>query len=163
MTGLACGIRLSQKLSAGVQIDYFSNRTSGEYDNYQSVTCETGLIATPSESIRIGIHLFNPVPGSLRKSFMPTVLRVGTGIELSKIFFTGIEAEMSTGSNLIIRTGFEYEVAKKIWLRGGFSTRNSSFSSGLGYLAKSVIIDIGFTTHEILGVSSSASLIFKIH
>jgi hypothetical protein len=163
MTGLACGMKLSEKISAGVQIDYFSERTTGEYSNSQSVTCETGLLITPSENVMIGIHLFNPVPNSIRKTYLPTALRIGAGTELNQLLFAGIEAEMSSGSNLIIRTGFEYEAAKKFWIRGGFSTDNSSFSFGLGYLAKLAQIDLGFTTHEKLGVTSSASLIFKIH
>jgi len=163
MTGLACGIKLSDKISAGVQVDYLSERTSGEYNDNQSVTCETGLLVTPSENIRIGIHLFNPVPNSIRKTYLPTTLRVGAGTDLSKILFAGVEAEMSSGSKLIFRTGFEYEAAKKLWLRSGFSTNNSSFSFGLGYLTKIVQIDLGFLTHNKLGVTSSASLIFKIH
>jgi len=163
MTGLACGMKLSEKLSAGVQVDYFSERTSGEYNNNQSVTCEAGLLITPSENIRIGIHLFNPVPNSIRKTYMPATLRVGAGTELNKLLFAGVEAEMSSGSKLIIRTGFEYEAAKKLWLRGGFSTNNSSFSFGLGYLAKIAQIDLGFVTHEKLGVTTSVSIVFKIH
>ena len=163
MTGLACGIKLSDKISAGVQVDYLSERTSGEYNDNQSVTCETGLLVTPSENIRIGIHLFNPVPNSIRKTYLPTTLRVGAGTDLSKILFAGVEAEMSSVRKLIIRTGFEYEAAKKLWLRGGFSTNNSSFSFGLGYLTKIVQLDLGFQTHNKLGVTSSASLIFKIH
>ena len=163
MAGIACGIKLSGKISAGVQVDYFSERTSGEYSNYQSVTCETGLLFTPTKNIRIGIHLFNPIPNSIRKEFLPTRLRIGAGTYLNNLLFVGSEAEMSSGSNLIIRTGFEYEAAKKFWLRGGFSTSNSSFSFGLGYLTKIVQMDIGFLTHEKLGVTSSVSLIFKIH
>jgi hypothetical protein len=162
MTGFACGMKLSDKISAGVQIDYFSERTSDESTNFKSVTCETGLIVTPSDNIRLGIHLFNPVPNSIRKINMPTTLRVGAGTDLNKLLFAGIEAEMSSGERLIIRTGFEYEVAKKLWLRGGFSSDNNSFSFGLGFLAKIVMIDLGFTTHDKLGVTSSASLIFKI-
>lgn len=163
MTGLACGINLSDKLSAGVQVDYFSERTTGEYSNNQSVTCEIGLSATPSENIRIGIHLFNPVPNSIRKTYLPTTLRVGVGTDLNKQLFAGIESEMSSGSKLIIRTGFDYEAAKKLWLRGGFSTNNNSFSFGLGFLAKFAQLDFGFVTHEKLGVTSSISLIFRIH
>jgi hypothetical protein len=163
MTGLACGMKLSDKISAGIQIDYFSKRTSGEYSNNQFVTCETGLLVTPSENIRIGIHLFNPVPNSIRKFFLPATLRIGAGTELSRILFTGVEAEMSSGSKLIIRTGFEYEAANKLWFRGGFSTNNNSFCFGLGYLEKIAQIDIGFTTHERLGVTSSVSLVFKIN
>jgi hypothetical protein len=62
----------------------------------------------------------------------------------------------------MIRTGFEYEAVKNLWLRGGFSTENSSFSFGLGYLLKSLKLDLSFATHEKLGITSSASLIFKI-
>jgi len=163
MTGLACGMKLSKKISAGLQVDYFSERTSGEYDNIQFVTCEAGLLVTPSENLRIGLHIFNPIPNTIRKTYLPTSLRIGTGTNLNKLLFAGIEAEMSSGSKLIIRTGFEYEAAKKLWLRGGFSTDNNSFSFGLGYFVKIAQIDLGFVTHEKLGVTSSVSLIFKIH
>jgi len=50
MTGLACGLKLSNKISAGLQVDYFSVKTSGEYNNNQSVTCEAGLLITLSET-----------------------------------------------------------------------------------------------------------------
>ena len=163
MTGLACGMSLSGKISAGLQVDYFSERASGEYDNNQPVTCEAGLLITPSENTRFGIHVFNPVPNSLRKTFLPTSLRIGAGINLNKSLFAGFETEMSSGSRLIIKTGFEYEAAKRLWLRGGFSTDNNSFSFGLGWMVKIVQMDIGFVTHERLGVTSSVSLIFKIH
>jgi hypothetical protein len=163
MTGLACGMKLSNKISAGIQVDYFSEKASGEYDNNQSVTCEAGLLITPSENTRIGIHIFNPVPNSLRKTSLPMSLRIGAGTYLNKSLFTGVEAEMSSGSKLIINTGFDYEAAQKFWLRGGFSTDNNSFSFGLGYLIKVVQFDIGFITHEKLGVTSSVSFIFKIH
>ena len=36
----------------------------------------------PSEKITIGLHLFNPVPGSLRKTYLPSCLRAGAGIRL---------------------------------------------------------------------------------
>lgn len=163
MTGLACGMKLSDKLSAGIQVDYFSERTSVEYNSIQSVTCEAGLLITTSEYTRLGIHIFNPIPNSLRKTFLPTSLRIGAGTNLNKLLFAGIEAEMSTGSKFIVRTGFEYEAAKKLWLRGGFCTDNNSFSFGLGFLLKIMQMDIGFVTHEKLGVTSSVSLKFKIH
>jgi hypothetical protein len=163
MSGLACGMKLTNKIAAGLQVDYFAERTAGEYSNIQSVTCEMGLLVTPSENIVIGLHLFNPVPNSLRKSFLPTSLRIGAGTNLNKLLFTGIEAEMRSGGNLIFRTGFEYEVAKKLWMRGGFCTENNAFSFGLGFLVKIVQMDISFVTHEKLGMTSSISLVFKIH
>jgi hypothetical protein len=162
-TGLACGMKLSEKISAGVQADYYSIRTSGEYNNHQAITYEAGVVVLPTESIQIGVHFINLLPGSLKNKLLPTSLRVGAGTRLNKSVFTGIEAEMYTGSKLLIRTGMEYGVSKYLWLRGGYCTENNSFSFGLGLLAKFVQIDLGFVTHEKLGVTSSASLIFKIN
>lgn len=163
LAGLACGLKLSDNLAAGVQADYFSEITPGEYNNNEFITCELGLLLSPSENVRIGIHLFNPVPNSIRKSALPSRLRVGAGTNLGTSLFAGAEAEMSTGRDLIFRTGLDYEAARKLWIRGGFCTENTSFSFGLGYLTKIVMLDLGFRTHDKLGVTSSASLIFKIH
>jgi hypothetical protein len=162
LVGLACGMFLGENISAGVQVDYFLERTSGDYDNHQSVTCDAGLFFKPSQKVSIGVHLFNPVPNSFRRTIMPSSVRAGAGIELSKLLFAGAEAEMSSGEKLILRTGFEYEAFRKLWIRGGFSSENTSFTFGLGYLLKSLKVDLSFATHERLGMTSSASLIFKI-
>jgi hypothetical protein len=163
LAGLACGLKLSEKIAAGVQIDYFSERISGEYNNSRFITFETGLIVSPSDNIKIGLQLFNPLPNSLRKNNQPFSLSVGAGIDLSKILFAAIEAEMSTGSNLDLRTGFEYEAVKNLWLRAGFRTKNNSFCFGTGFRFGKVKLDLGFATHEMLGITSNVSLIFKIH
>jgi hypothetical protein len=162
MIGFACGMPLSDIIAAGVQIDYFSERTTGEYNMSQSLTVETGMIVSTAENVKIGIHLFNPVPNSIRKSDMPTALRTGVALNLNKEFSAGFETGISTGQKLIIRTGFEYEVAKKFLFRGGFSTENNSFCFGLGYRTRPVMIDFGFATHEKLGITSSVSMIFTI-
>lgn len=163
MSGLAYGMRFSSKITAGVQLDYFSERNSGEYGNFQFLTCEAGLIVQASQNTRIGIHLFNPVPNSVRKISMPSAIRIGAGTYLNKFLFTGLEAEMSTGRKLILRTGFDYGISEKVWLRGGYVTDNNALCFGVGLLTKIVKIDLGFVTHEKLGVTSSASLVFNIH
>lgn len=160
--GISCGLKLSGNIAAGIQIDYFSEVIPGNYDNISILTFETGMIFKASEKITTGFHLFNPVPNSIRKSFLPSTIIAGAGIDLSKTLFAGAEAEMSSGEKLIIRTGFEYEAVKKLWIRSGFNSDNSSFSFGIGYLIKSVKIDMGFATHMRLGVSSSASIVYSI-
>ncbi|MBG0858299.1 MAG: hypothetical protein IQL11_02265 [Bacteroidales bacterium] len=162
MAGLGCGLLLSENLAAGIQIDYFTEKTPGEYGNHQAVICEAGLLVTPRENIRIGVHIFNPVPNSLRKVFMPVTIRTGVGIELDKGLFAGAEAEMSSGRRLVFKTGFDYEAVKNFRIRGGFCTENNAFSFGLGYTVKFLNLDLSFTTHEKLGITSCASMIFKI-
>ncbi len=160
--GIGCGISLTEKIAAGVQIDYFSEITTSEYNRRHTVTFEAGLLILPSENLNLGIHIFNPVPNSLRKSFLPTALIAGAGIKLNKVLFAGAEAEISSGKNIIIRTGFEYEVFNRLMLRGGFCTEDTSFSFGLGYMLKSLQLDLGFATHEKLGVTSSVSIVYQM-
>ena len=160
---LGCGIKFSERLAAGVQVDYFSERTSGEYENRQSVTFEAGLVVAASENITAGIHFFNPVPNSMRKTEMPMSVNAGAGIRLNSSLFAGIEAEMSTGHNLDIRTGLEYEAVKNLWLRAGYATNNNSFCFGTGYRYGIASIDIGFSSHDRLGITSAVSVIIKIH
>lgn len=162
MFGLACGMPLGENIAAGVQVDYFLEKFSGDYDPGHSVTFEAGFFFKPADKISAGVHIFNPLLNSMRKTSMPSSIRAGAGIELSKVLFAGAEAELSSGEKLIIRTGFEYEIMKKLWLRAGFSSENSSFTFGLGYLLKSIKLDLGFASHDRLGITSSASLIIKI-
>lgn len=160
--GLACGLKLSEKISAGIQTDFFAEKTAGEYNERRSLTFEAGILITPSEKINVGIHLFNPVPNSLRKIYLPSSLRAGAGIWLSSSLFACAEAEMSTGRNIDLKAGFEYEPSETIKIRGGFRSENTSFSFGIGYLLKFAQLDLGFETHEMLGVTSSVSIIFSL-
>lgn len=161
--GLGCGLKLSEKISAGIQTDFFAEKSAGEYNERRSLTFEAGILITPSENINVGIHIFNPVPNSLRKNYLPSSLRAGAGIWLSSSLFACAEAEMSTGKGIDLKTGFEYEPSETIKIRGGFSSENTSFSFGIGYLLKFAQLDLGFVTHEMLGLTSSVSIIFKLN
>jgi hypothetical protein len=162
MVGISCGMPLSGIISAGVQIDYYSEKTAGEYQNNQIVTCEAGVIVKASEKVKLTIHVFNPVPNSVRKKDMPTSLKIGAMVNLNKELSAGVETAFSTGEMLILRTGFEYEAAKRFLIRGGFSTENNSFCFGVGCLAGRAKVDIGFATHERLGITTAISVIFSI-
>lgn len=161
--GVSCGLRLSEKISAGIQTDLFAVRTPAEYADKESVTFEAGMMISPSDNIKIGIHIFNPMPNSLRKTFIPSAIRTGAGISLTNSLFVSAETEISTGKNLNIKAGLEYEPAKNLMMRGGFSSENTSFSFGIGYKLKNIQLDFGFLTHELLGVTSCASVIFKFY
>jgi hypothetical protein len=162
MAGIASALPISEKVSAGIQIDWFNEKMYGEYNDTHSLTVEAGLMISPTESLKFGIHLFNPVPNSIRKNEMTSGIRAGAGIKLTGSLLAGAELEMMTGGMVDLRTGFEYEAAKGFWLRGGFRTFNPSFSFGLGYKIKPAIIDIAFATHEKLGITSSVSMTFVI-
>lgn len=163
---LACGLKLSSGISAGAQVDYFSEKTSGEYSDHKAITFEAGLLFSVSENVSIGVHVFNPLPERMHEIKLPTTIRAGAGINLTQSLFAGFEAEMndlSYSKAISVRTGFDFEAIKNLYIRGGFSTENSSFSMGLGYDLSFVQLDLAFATHDRLGITSTASLIFEIN
>jgi hypothetical protein len=157
---VACGMKLSDKISAGTQIDFFSENTPLDYSNPNILTFEAGLLMEPKENLRIGVHVFNPVRSMTGRMELPSRIRLGAGMLLGSSLYAGAEAEMSSGSRFCLRTGFDYESMKRIRLRGGFSTENTSFAFGLGYVFDKLRIDVGFVTHETLGITSSTSMVF---
>ena len=160
--GAACGMKLSKVISGGIQIDYLTEKSVSEYNNKGILTCEAGIIFTPNENLRAGIHLFNPVPNSVRKSGLKSELKTGIVIKLSEGLSAAAEIKMLMGQIMFIRTGFEYDAYRKFKVRSGFSSEFNSFSFGIGYMAGPARIDIGFATHERLGVTSSISMIFEM-
>jgi hypothetical protein len=158
--GLACGITTGEKLSAGIQIDYFRERYAGEYGSSQALTFEAGLAISASEKVTVGIHIFNPLPPSLRKKYMPSSIRAGAGIWLSGDLFTSAELRIASGHSLSLAAGFEFEAAGNVKIRGGYTSEDNRFSLGTGFLFRSMRADIAFITHQRLGISSNISLTF---
>lgn len=158
--GLASGLKLAPGLSAGVQIDLFAEHQQGEYKDYLQVSCEAGLIYELPAGIRAGIHIFNPVPNSLRSVSLPSAIRAGAGIIISESLFAGLETEMISGKNPSIRAGFEYTAGKKAVLRCGYSTAGPSFTFGFGWITGPVSFDIAFSTHPRLGITPCLSASF---
>ena len=157
--GIACGLRLSEKITGGIQVDYITERTIDDYQNNSFVTCEAGIQIQSTDNTSLGIHIFNPVPNSLRKYYMPTEIRIGASYYISPVVMGAVEIEKGVGSNLVFKTGFEYTPVNKLLLRGGFSSKTGTLSFGIGYRAKLFSTDIAFITHERLGLTPSISII----
>lgn len=161
--GIGCGLRINEKITAGIQADFFAERPAGSHNGRELLALEAGIAIFPSEKLTLAFHLFNPLPNEVRKYFLPTVLTAGAGCYLSPELFTGAEIEMSVNGVLILKTGFEYNTGKKIFLRGGFSTENNSFSFGFGYNLNPLSLDLSFAAHQQLGITSSVSISFRLN
>lgn len=162
MVAFACGLPLSDRISAGIQIDYFNEQTYGEYSAWQSVTCEAGILIEATENLFLAMQVFNPLPNSIRKNEMPSRLKLDISGSLNAALQAGAGIEMSSGGKPCVSTGMEYKIYEGLSVRGGFRSEFTSFAFGIGYRAGPAVIDIAFCTHEKLGISSAASVIFNI-
>jgi hypothetical protein len=157
--GLSYGLMIGKRVSVGVQTDLYSTRQSGDYQNTNEITFEAGILYRPVDNLRVGLHVYNPLPNSLRNHDLPTIVSLGTGYYFSPLFMASIELEgSSTGSNCV-RAGLEYEALNNLFFRGGALSNPFGFSFGSGYSGRVFQVDIGFITHENLGLTPSLSLI----
>ncbi|MFN8239219.1 MAG: hypothetical protein U0X39_00470 [Bacteroidales bacterium] len=162
MAALSCGMPLSKNLTAGIQIDYFLEKTTGDYPVHETLTFEAGAAIRAGKNLVADLHLFNPLPGLTGSSDLPAAMQIGVGNLINENLFAGLRIEIETGQKPSLSAGFDYKMPGKVRIRGGYCTRWSSFSFGLGYKAGPAVIDIAFYTHEKLGISSSASIAFTI-
>ena len=160
--GLAYGLKLGRMLSAGVQADLFSTRTAGDYRNTNELTFEVGVLFKPIKQLSIGLHTFNPLPNTIRNHDMPTVVTLGAGYLFSDVFLTSIDLEASSSGHNNIRFGMEYQAYKNLYVRGGLMSNPAGLSFGIGYSGNVFQGNIGFITHENLGLTPSLSIVIQL-
>lgn len=161
--GLAYGMKLGRMLSLGIQADLFSTRAITDYENTNELTCEIGALFKPFKGLTIGLHTFNPLPNSLREFDMPTVITMGAGYVFSDIFLIAFDLESSSTGHNNLRMGMEYQAYGNFYVRGGLMTNPSGISFGFGYSGDIFQGNIGFITHENLGLTPSLSIVIFIN
>jgi len=160
--GLAYGMKLGEKLSAGIQTDLYSTRIAGDYRNRYDLTFEGGIQFKPVNELIIGAHIYNPVPTKLHESDIPLVLRLGASYRFASSFLAMAEMETSDRQYTNVRVAVEYEFLDKLFLRGGFMSKPLGYSFGGGYSGRFIQANLGFITHENLGLTPSLSVVIFI-
>lgn len=157
--GFSYGMMLSKSIAAGVGFSYNTLHFSSVYGSTSCITAEGGIIYQPLDKLVIGTHVFNPSHSSLGSSGnLPASFGIGMVYKPSSNILLTIQGDDNTLSDPIFRTGLEYYPAKSICLRAGMATNPAIFSFGLGWKIKSLIMDLAFSYHEVLGYTPYISL-----
>ena len=94
---------------------------------------------------------------------MPIIFKLGATYRLYELALLSVEFEKDMDHPVIIKTGVEFEMLKKVFFRAGVSAKPVTFSFGLGYAFNSFKLDIAFSKHEVLDYSPSISLRYLFH
>ena len=135
--GLAFSKHLSEKLSAGIQLDYLMRLMPENEKAKGFPTFEGGIIYQPFESLHIGVHIFNPIHGGIEglgntiKS--PVIWRAGTHYTISENVLVCTEIEKSTDNKPIYKAGIEFLPVEDLAIRFGLSTKPFAYTAGIGY------------------------------
>ena len=162
--GVGYSMKLAEKISAGVQLNYQGITLSDGYGSRGNMTAEAGIHARFTENWKIGLSVFNLNRAKLsdyEDDRFSTIMRLGTSYLFSKKFMLSIEAEKDLDYSFRFKSGLEYQVMDQFFLRAGVATTPLELSFGLGYHLKKVHIDFGTAYHQILGWSPHFSLVFE--
>jgi hypothetical protein len=163
--GIGYSMKLSELLSAGVQLNYAGVRLPENYGSKNTVTAEVGLLAKITEKWKLGFSLFNLGRNKLsdyQEDRFTTLMRLGSSYSISSKVLIIAEAEKNVDYALRGKFGIEYIVLNNFFLRGGFASAPIEGSFGFGYRFKDMLkLDLGSSYHQILGWSPHFSLSYQ--
>jgi hypothetical protein len=155
---VSSGLRLSDNISLGVEAGIDAASSPATDSRYITATCEAGVIVVVTKTLRVGLHLVNPVPNSLREYPLSSSAGTGAEIILSDYVSVSVLVEKSSRQPVSFSTGFNYQVTDEIQVRTGFSTSTKSFGFSFAYRFGSYDTELSFLSHTRLGISSLASV-----
>jgi hypothetical protein len=156
--GLAYARKLWEKFSFGAQFDYLQTRIP-EYGSKGAITFEAGILSQLTDEITLGVHIFSPAQVQFAENEnFPTIFKMGMAWQASEKAMLAAELEKDIDFKARIKGGFEYRVAKPVFLRAGFGTNPTTVHFGLGFqLNSNLTIDAASSYHQVLGFSPSAA------
>ena len=164
--GFSFAKKFGDAFSAGIQFDYINVHLPEDYGNKGSIIVEAGFIARPITNLSIGAHVYNPTRTKLADytdERIPTIFRVGAGYNFSERFALNVETEKDLENDVRFKTGLEYMVVEKLFLRTGIATSPNQNYFGIGYEIKNFKADLSFSTNPVLPMSSHISLVYSFN
>src|SRR4030095_764630 len=131
--GLAYGRGLGGKIDIGVQFNYYAVRLAG-YGTASTFNFEIGAIVHLTEKLNAGVHVYNPVGGTLGRAEeekLASIYSAGFGFEGSEKFFVSAEIEKEEGQPVNVNAGLQYKFMEQLMARVGLSSATSSMYFGV--------------------------------
>lgn len=161
--GLAYGRSLGDKVDIGIQFNYYGYKIPA-YQNGSAVNFEGGAIFHFSEKLNAGLHVYNPVGGTIDKKNnekLAAVYKFGLGYDASENFYVSTEIVKEENQPLNVTGGFQYCFKKQFFARAGFRSDNNTGFGGVGFLYNKLRIDVAASFHPQLGISPALLLIYN--
>jgi len=163
--GLTYARQIFPKLNFGVQFNYYLLFLSEDNRNAGAAGVELGAQYLISDQLILGIHLLNPyqtgvntLSGTYNYS---SRINFGLCYHFSNEFSVSSEIENDWSSHFMLRTGMEYSIFKKFFLRAGFFGKPYQYSAGMGFQLKKISFDLSGSYHQYLGSSPSISFQYQ--
>jgi hypothetical protein len=162
--GAGYSLKLTENLSAGVQLNYLNVRLDQFYGAKHTLTGEVGMMAKIGEKLSLGFSVFNLGRTKLSEyqdDRLTTLMRLGAGYKLSKQLLFLIELENEITKSPRLKAGIEYSPSDMFYVRAGFQGAPIEFSFGFGVKWNKFKLDLATHYHQQLGWTPSAAMIYQ--
>lgn len=163
--GIAYSRYLFPQIRIGFQFNYHRLFLSEDHRSAGSSGMEIGMQYLPNQKLVLGIHVENPYHTDIKtlsgNFSYPTLIKFGAFYHLSTSFRIISEIENDFGNRFIARTGLEYVVLDKFFLRTGISGKPYQLSGGIGFQLKKLVVDMAVSYNQYLGNSPSVSFQYR--
>jgi hypothetical protein len=157
---IAYAMKLSDKTYSGIQLSYFSTRVGDLPKQDPKILIEGGLLVRLGTQVYVGSHLSNLKIGTNRNKIdgPPTTYKLGIAYLYSQYLTVdlGISKTISTKPSMGLSAN--YFVKNKIVFRIGINSNPLKIIYGWGINWKNLHLDIAFSQHTTLGLSSQLSI-----
>jgi hypothetical protein len=155
-----------EKISCGIQLNYFSKFIQNEYGQGQALAVESGILCKPVKNLSIGFHVFNPNRSRFNEfsnERIPAIVRFGAGYYFSNVVLLCIETEKQSDAHPYYKAGMEYNPSKIFSIRVGISNNPLYlYSFGMGLTLKKARLDVASSFHQVLGFTPYISLSYTL-
>ena len=162
--GLGYSLQLTERFSAGVQINGQQLKLANNYGSSFNGTIEAGLMAKISEKWKIGASVMNI--GRQRISSLDdrftSVMRIGAFYQPAKKITVLFEVEKEVIHQIAFKGALEYRIVDPLYLRLGAQSGPSNFAFGFGYQKKGIHLDLGTRYHQVLGWTPNIGITYQV-
>jgi hypothetical protein len=149
--------------SLGISANYVQYRAEG-FGTRGALTMNFGGLARITPQITVGASITNITQGSLSQDeTLPVKFSAGMSLQPVDHFLMVVQVEKDIAYPALLKTGAEYTIHKKIFVRTGFNFNPNAAYFGLGCKTTRLKIDYAFSFSAPLGEShhASAAYIFE--
>lgn len=163
--GIAYAHRIFPQLNFGLQFNYYRLFLSEDNRSIGSTGLELGIQYILTNQLVLGFHILNPYKTGIKTisgSYnYPSRIDFGALYHLSDFLLISSELENDFDRHLTIKTGIEYVILEKLFLRTGIAGKPYQLSAGIGFQVKKLTMDMATTYNQYLGNSPSVSFQYQ--
>lgn len=160
--GLAYGMPLGEKVSAGICLHYSILLTQPSEYIQHSPGFDIGCLFQASPKFIAGIQLRSNFTDDRisQKRKVESLYTIGFAYAISDEASSMVEIYKSSWSRPGMRFGLDYKVLDYCTLRGGCQTHPFLLSFGIGFRIRRMVIDVGIGAYDKLWITPAISIIY---